>query len=418
MKILPIPMRRPAFHLLMASLFFPLPFSPARAEEPPAITVQEALDTALRQRAELAGFAEEVRSAEGRILQASLRPNPEAEVEIANFGGDLPGAGRSETTVGVSQRLEVGGKRPARTRAAEAEIPVLRRDVEALRLDVIAEVRRAHVGLLGAQRRLDLAREGHDIAARLAGTAAAQVAAGSVSPIEETRAKAALAVAAAEVLRSGREVEETRQELGRAMGIPRPSFGAAAGELSEDLSVPGLETLLARLPANPDLARWEPEKARRAAALDAERTLAMPDVTVSGAYRRLEEDSENTFVLGFSVPLPLFNRNQGAVREASARLAKAEQERRGIEIGIRAQLAQRHAAMAAAAREAAVLKEGALANAQAAYDAVNEGYRLGKFRYLDVLDAGRALIDSRLRYTESLVALGLAGIDLERLTAK
>lgn len=386
------------------------------AEESPDITLEQAVEAALAGHPEVAASPLEIRAAEGRAFQASLRPNPEGEVEVANVSGDLPGASRSETTVGLSQRLETAGKRPARIDSSRSEIEVLRRDYEALRLTVVSDVRRAFTSLLGAQRRLALAREARGLADRLAGTAAAQVAAGAVSPIEETRARAAAAVAAADVLRAQREFAEARLELAAAMGAREPAFASAAGDLPEDLSVPPLDPLLARLAAVPDLSRWEAETGRRRAALAAEKAKAVPDVTLSGAYRRLQEDRENTFVLGFSVPIPVFDRNQGTVREAEAALAKAEPERRAAEVKLKSRLAQRHAAMDAAAREAAMIKDEALANAKRAYEAVEEGYRLGKFRYLDVLDAGKALVEARLRYVETLVALNLARIDLERLT--
>jgi len=40
----------------------------------------------------------------------------------------------------------------------------------------------------------------------------------------------------------------------------------------------------------------------------------IPDLTVSGGVRRLNENDDTAFVMGFSVPLPLFDRNQGALR--------------------------------------------------------------------------------------------------------
>jgi cobalt-zinc-cadmium efflux system outer membrane protein len=74
--------------------------------------------------------------------------------------------------------------------------------------------------------------------------------------------------------------------------------------------------------------------------------------------------------------------------------------------------------MSAAAREAATLKGESLAGAQSAYEAVNEGYRLGKFRYLDVLDAGKMLLETRIRYVDAIVELNLARVDVERLVAQ
>ena len=121
--------------------------------------------------------------------------------------------------------------------------------------------------------------------------------------------------------------------------------------------------------------------------------------------------------MGLSVPLPLFNRNQGAIRAAEAALSKTEPERRVTEVSLKTQLAQKYAAMTAALREANALREGALSGAQSAYDAVSEGYNLGKFPYLDVLDAWKGLIESKVRHIDALVILNMAKVDVERLIA-
>jgi len=49
---------------------------------------------------------------------------------------------------------------------------------------------------------------------------------------------------------------------------------------------------------------------------------------------------------------------------------------------------------------------------------VQEGYRLGKFPYLDVLDASEVLLATRLQYTAALGALAQARIDVDRLLGK
>jgi cobalt-zinc-cadmium efflux system outer membrane protein len=90
-------------------------------------------------------------------------------------------------------------------------------------------------------------------------------------------------------------------------------------------------------------------------------------------------------------------------------------ERKATEVLLHSQVGQRLAALTAAAREASILRKEAVPGAQSAYDAVSEGYRFGKFRYLDVLDTGKSLIETRLRYLDALTALNLARVDLERL---
>ena len=395
------------------SLFFPLP---ASGESGTSLTLRKAVETALRDNPRLAGYPLEFQAAQGRALQASLRPNPEVSVDVENVWWDLPGTSRAETTAWISQPVELG-KRPARIRKAEAEADVLRRDYEITRFDVVADVKRTFIHFLSAGKKLELNREAHKIAKLLAAAVSDRVAAGAVSPIEETRAMVVLAVSSAGVEKTAREVDTARRELAAAMGEATPSFDIPSGDLDEDLSVPAVDNVAERIAATPDVARWAAELEHRNAALNAERTLAVPDVILKGGVRRFQETSENTFVLGFSVPLPLFNRNQGAIREAEALRARADVGRKTAEMFLQSQIGQRLGALTAAAREVSLLRQEALPGAQSAYDAVSEGYRHGKFRYLDVLDTGKALIETRLRYLDALTALNLARVDLERLMA-
>lgn len=392
-------------------LVYPLP---ASAESGTSVTLPKAVETALRDHPRLAGYPMDFQATEGRALQASLRPNPELSVDVENLWGDYPGTSRSETTYGISQLVELG-KRSSRIRKAEADTDVLRRDFEIARFDVVADVKRAFVNFLSAGKKLELNREAHKIATQLATAVSDRVAAGAVSPIEEARANVALAVSSADLERNVREVETARRELAAAMGEAKPSFDFASGDLDEDLSVPAVDNIAERIAATPDVTRWGAELVRRNAALNSERTLAVPDVTLKGGIKRFRESSENTFALGFSVPLPLFNRNQGAIREAEAQRARVDVERKATEVLLHSQVGQRLAALTAAAREASILRKEAVPGAQSAYDAVSEGYRFGKFRYLDVLDTGKSLIETRLRYLDALTALNLARVDLERL---
>ena len=402
-----------ALPVLLLSLHA-LSVSSAQGAPPLSLTLPQAVETALRNHPELAGYQPELEAADGRVLQASLRPDPELSVDVENVWGDFPGTSRAETTYGISQLLEPG-KRSARRQSAEADKGVLRRDLEIARLDVAAAVKRAFINVLSARKKQELNLEARGIAELLAAAAADRAAAGAVSPIEETRAKVALAVASADVERSVGELVSARRELASTMGESAPSFESLAGELDEDFPVPAAESVVERVKAAPDVTRWSAERERRDAALDAERALAIPDVTLKGGIRHFRESSETTYVLGISVPLPLFNRNQGAIREARARRAKVDTEAKTAELLLLSRAAQRQAALAAAGREATLLREGALSGAQGAYDAVSEGYRLGKFRYLDVLDAGKTLVETRLRYLEALTAYNLARVDLERL---
>lgn len=401
--------------LRVCLIFFLVSPMSASAESGAAVTMSKAVEIALRNHPRLAGYPLEILASEGRVLQSSLHPNPELSINVENVWGDFPGTSRAETTYEISQLVELG-KRSSRIRMAEAEKDVLRRDFEIARYDVVAEVKRAFVNFLSAGKRLELTREAHKIATLLAAAVSDRVTVGAVSPIEETRAKVALAVSSADMEKMAREAEAARQELAAAMGEATPSFDVPSGDLDDSLSVPVVENLAGSISKTPDAVRWVGEQERRSAKLKVERALAKPDMTLKGGIKRIRETSENTFVLGISVPLPLFNRNQGSIREAEAQRAKADVERKSTEAFLHLRIGQCMAALAAAAREASLLRQEALPGAQSAYDAVSEGYRLGKFRYLDVLDTGKSLVEMRLRYLDVLTTVNLARVDLERLT--
>ncbi|MBI5440742.1 MAG: TolC family protein [Deltaproteobacteria bacterium] len=381
-----------------------------------AITLEQAIETAVAKHPDLAAYPFDLQANEARTVQAALPPNPELEVEVVNIGALALGTAPAESSAGVSQALELGGKRSARVERVRTERRVLEADFQRLRLDLIAAVRRGFAELQAAQERLALAREAHDLASRLSVVVSEKVKAGATSPIEETRARVALSTAEADEAEAARALEVARLALGAAIGDPAPDFAGAAGTLSDDLSLPDWPGVAEALATTPDLTRWDGERRQREASLALEEASAVPDVTLRAAYAYDREGPPyNLFTLGVSVPLPLRNRNQGSIAEARANLAKVAAERRAAEVRLRNELAQRYATLEASARQVRLLQEGALAGAREAYQTVDEGYRFGKFGYLDVLDANSAFVQAKLKYLEALASLNLARIDVDRL---
>ena len=123
----------------------------------------------------------------------------------------------------------------------------------------------------------------------------------------------------------------------------------------------------------------------------------------------------NAFVAGVAIPIPVFDRNQGGILESRYRMAQAEKERQAAEVQIKTALAGTYQTLSAAYFEATALKSEVLPGAQNAFDAASEGYRQGKFSYLDVLDAQRTFVEAKVQYTEALSTYHKAKTDIERL---
>src|SRR5205823_10789725 len=123
--------------------------------------------------------------------------------------------------------------------------------------------------------------------------------------------------------RARRELVATRQRLAATWGSSTPTFQQAEGAFETVAAPPSAEALAERIIDNPDLARWGTELQQRQAAVDLAEVQKIPDLTAGGGVRHLNEADAAALVLAFSMPLPVVNRNQGAILEAQHRLAKA-----------------------------------------------------------------------------------------------
>ena len=105
------------------------------------LTLRRALSLTLAKSPELASFAWSVREAEAEQLQAAIIPNPELETEFENFGGsrDFKGTRSLETTVALSQLIELGGKRAKRIKLAQADSKLAGWQYEAKRISVLTD---------------------------------------------------------------------------------------------------------------------------------------------------------------------------------------------------------------------------------------------------------------------------------------
>jgi cobalt-zinc-cadmium efflux system outer membrane protein len=395
--------------------------APAAPEEPTgALTLRAALTLVLAHNPELAAFSWRVRASEARVLQAGRWPNPEAELTLEDIGGsgEFSGIGQAQTTLELNQLVELGGKRAARVRETSLARDVTAWDYEAKRLELFTDTAQAFVQVVGAQEDLVLAKQAAGLAQQVLQTATRRLTAGSASPAEATKAKVALASAEIERGQARQRLEIARQQLAAQWGSVAPRFTMAEGALDVVERVPPLKDLLPHLTENPDLARWASELAQRRATIALEESRTIPNVTAGVGYRRLSGPDRNVAVVSLSVPLPLLNRNDGAILEARRRLAEGTEEQRAAEVRLTAALVATHWTLATTHDQVTALREQVLPNAKRAFETLTDGYREGRFSYLDVLDAQRTLIAARLQYVRVLVDYHMARAEVQRLTGE
>jgi len=394
------------------------PAVPAPPEPGGVLQMRDALALVLLRNPELAADSHELRAREAALLQARALPNPTLSLEVEDVAGsgEFGGVEQAQTTLLLGQLIELGGKRAARTSLAAAERDLAAWDYELRRIDVLAGTAAAFVEVLAAQERLSLAEEALELAQAVERVASRRKQAGLASPAEEIRAGVAADVAGVEREHAEHELVTARQRLAAFWSGESPRFERAEGDL-EALPQPPTEVALARrLEASPGLALWQAERSRRDALLARARSERVPDVTLFAGPRRLSGPEESALVAGVSLPLPLWNRQRGAIEEAAHRVAKLGAERRATRVSVATEVAAARVALVASLEESQLLRTRVLPGVERAVAVLRRGYEEGRFAQLEVFDAERARVAAREQYVRALVEAQRSAREIERLT--
>lgn len=376
------------------------------------VTLQQALDRAMQTHPALAAAGYEIAASEGALDQARRWRNPEAAFTTEDVRRD-----RATMTAQLNIPLELGGKRAARTRAAEAARDTTAQDAAVLRAELRADVTRAFFDLLIAQERLSLAQASDTLAAEAESAAARRVQAGKVSPVEQTKAGVARASAAIELRDAHAELQVAQRALAAFWDTP---FAPEADGSAETLPIvpPEARAAAGALEATPRAVRARLEVERRQALANVERSKRVPDVTLTVGAKRDSAANNNMAVVGIAVPLQLFDRNQGSLLEAQRLADKAFEDYRALQLQQGAALAQDVARLDAARAAVQSLRANVLPGAQRAYDAARIGFDAGKFNFLDVLDAQRTLFQARSQYLAALARAHQAAAGIDRILGR
>lgn len=383
--------------------------APSTAGAP--FTLEQALAKALAANPGLRAAALEVAVADGARRQAGLLPNPEL-----SFVREGTQRGTRTQTLQLSQVLELGGKRSARIKLADTERSLAAGQLELARTDLRADVSAAYFDALAAQERVELAQASVDVAQGAARAAAKRVAAGRVSPVEEDRAGLALASSRMELAGARTALSVALHRLAAWWGDAKPAPAPLVMPALDPAPLPPFEELARDLAASVRLRQANLQVARDEAQVGVDRAQRLPDLTLIVGSKKEDEIGRAQTVLGLSVPLPLFNRNGGALQ---ASLARAEQARARFEaerLRLQQELGAAYQRAQLAREQVRSMRDEILPAARRVFDATVTGFEAGKFGFLDVLDAQRTLLQIRTQYIETLHERYRALADLGRHT--
>lgn len=411
-------MRAPWPALTLVLLFAPVTSLWASQGSGDRLELRDALARALASNPTLAIYPWQERADDARVLQAGLVPNPELTTEIDNLAGtgNYSGTSSTELTLALSQIIELGDKRAHRRHAAETQRALTRFDYELARLDVLAETAGRFVDVARAQALLEVARRASELAAATEKVAEQRVASGRSPKAELSQALIELARTEIDAEHAEHALATARIRLAASWGDTTARFGDVHANLTALPAVPPLDELLARLDRAPDIQRYLAIERVAAAQEALARANARQDLRIGVGVRRFQETSDQAFLLRFSIPLPLADRNQGQIAAARAEQRMTEAQRQQARVETHAVLFGLYQELIHARTESSALHTTVLPEARSMMEQVDSGYREGRFSYLELAAARRQLLEVEQAAIESSAQVHGLLLELERLT--
>lgn len=341
-----------------------------------------------------------------KALQAGLYPNPVVSYEAEQIGLDIEGNTDSpgEFQGGViEQRFVTGGKLRLSREKYLRRAHVSEHLVMAQRFRVCNDVRMHFYRAVAASDRLAIQRELLKTAEDGAVSAQEAYNMGQARRPDVRRANVSLQRARLDVLRAENEQREAYRSLSAIVGVEiAPS--ELVGELAPKCEPPTFETVLNRLLSeSPELAAARAKLAVDRATIERERVEWVPDIVARGGAGYNFEAKETTAVAGVSLEFPLYDRNQGTIRQARSDYARQQYEIQRVELELKNRLAATYSAYATALQHAYEYERVILPESKAAYGELLQSYKENRVDWRDVLEAQHDYFDARLTQIDNLV---------------
>jgi cobalt-zinc-cadmium efflux system outer membrane protein len=378
-------------------------FGAEAAAEP--ITFDEALRRAMQFNHGLNASRLTAESAGDAARQAEAFPNP-------SLDGRFEDLGREELELTLSQTIELGGKRGARTDAARAEARAAGFAHGAAKLALEAETVRRFAAAVAAGRRIVLVDASLHLAAGTRDQIETRIRAGATRESDLMQAEIAIEELRIERARLARDREKALVALAALWGAAEPESLTVSEIFSERVLPPPLDSLRVSMGEHPGTLRLRERSAFAAADLSLARAGRIPDLEIGAGVIRYGESDDENLVLSASLPLPLFNRNRAAIRERERLAEAAEYERREALSLREADLRSIRADIVGASETLLSLDGAIIPRARSAYERVRTYYGSGAVSFLEMNEARRDLVRLQLRRIETQYERALAAADL------
>lgn len=392
-----------------------LPTVPAA---PAALALPDLIGMTVERHPRLAQVTWAVETARGRAVQAGLYPNPTLSVTGDELG-DRTGPGGIWTAPYFSQEIVTGNKLGLSRAAALKEVDQATLTVVSERYRIFTDVRQNYFEVVTLQRRAEILGELIGLAEKSVENANKLLKAKEGSELDVVQLEVDLERYRAELDATKKTLPAAFRRLAASVGVNDLPYTAVVGDLDTPLPDYDLDRLRTYvLGIHPELRSAQVGVERAQLVLKRATVEPIPNITVGTGYVRQNQNKSDDWVIAASMPVPLWNRNQGNIFAAKAQVGEAINEVGRVQNDLVSRLAASFSTYAAARKRAEKYKSAILPKAEQSYQLSLKAYQGGQFEYLRVLQAQRAVAEARLEYLRSLgemwrSASDIAGLMLE-----
>jgi len=395
----------------------PAKLTNAKPNDP--LTLDWVLDAAINYHPSLAATWHEIKARQGNAQQAGLSANPTLFGEIESFGGseEYSGTSSMESRIGISQEFQLGGKISKRVREAEDGVRIADLEYQVEIVEIKAEVEKRFFEVFTLQELLSLQKEQVELIRKVHDVVVKRVKTGDTSPLDLAKSQVELAMAEVETEQTRKELEAAQYVLASSWGAKFPHFSKISAQY-QPVQIYTEQELKEALKQSPAWHLMEAQLAKANAALNLAVAESTPDLELEGGIQHFNDTNDHAFFMGISIPLPLFNRNQGGIAEAKALSRKVHYESEAGSLILYTELQKAWQSLASSKNTVKSLESQVLPIAQNTYKAANKAYKAGELDILSLLDAQRTWVETRRTHLNLLQELESNRIEIERLMGK
>jgi outer membrane protein, heavy metal efflux system len=385
----------------------------------PALALDEVERIALAENPEIHLAARKVAAAEAHVPLAGALDDPQAMYRGWQVPLSTPwDYNAAQNMFMLGQSFPGRGKRGLRTDLAQSDVELAKDQLEAARLRVRVEVRKAFFDMLHAQDEIRIHDQHVGIAQQAIEAARIKYSVGKIPQVEVLKAEVALTRLAEHMIRFDRDAEVARARLNTLMGRRPDSPIQVRGEYAVAMPLSSLEALVTTaMQSRPDLVEAAADVDKSRKQQDLAKKAMVPDFSVAAGYMLMPsgQDPRNNYMVEGSMSLPWLNRRKhdAEVNEAVVAVTEKSAEVTAMQAATVGQIEESLAEARAAQRLARVYEDSLKPQAAQTLHAAVVAYENDQTSFLDLLDSQMTVIDIDLAAVDALADFNMKMADLE-----